>query len=90
MIIKFGDNRSLGEWYMRTWTRWSRDDVGIPAHGIDIRGSSGSLYSVSFYGGIYFDIQDLYSGPQFFLSLEEAKQYVDEFLVRISKLRMFW
>lgn len=41
-----------------------------------------------FWGDLRF-LRDLYSGPTYFKSSEDAKEFVDTFLVRINNLLPF-
>jgi hypothetical protein len=93
MIINIG-GRSLCEWYTQGIIGeelWSRDDIYHNTYGIDIAYNEiEDYYSVSFYGGICSKISDMYSGPRRFNDLNKAKDTIDEFILRLSKLRVFW
>lgn len=46
-------------------------------------------YGVEFWDKLFF-LRDLYCCPKYFDSLELAKEYTDNFLIRMSTMKAFW
>ena len=67
---------------------WARDTYESVIESIEIHDFGNGFYP-SFYRN-FACLTNIYSGPEYFADLDEAKEYIDEFLIRVSKLKAFW
>ena len=88
----------IGRFELRDWllscggfflTRQSIENGTFCEHIVELVNRSDGLWYPKFYGDLYI-LQSIYHGPESFKRTEEAKQYIDEFLIRANKMKAFW
>jgi len=69
--------------------RWGRDLIH-GWDGVDLVYVKDQNHWQPIFTGKLLDLRKIYNGPNSFASLEKAKNTIDEFLQRTSKLMIFW
>ena len=91
MNIKFG-NIDLEEWFFdKSYWGWCRDGAESENQFIMVEVHYSDCYKgwiVEFYGALDY-LSSVYCGPESFHTARQAKDFVDNFLIRMNKLRAF-
>ena len=81
-------NVILEDWGLFAGNIWSRYTSIDCMNSIELHKRKNG-WETAFYRD-FMCLESIFSGPKYFSNVDEGKQFIDEWLLRISKLKAFW